>query len=81
MPSEWVDDGIDASIYARSGAPPLIPRPSATYPREDVVRSDMMAAVMGMMRVSNLLVWGVDVGRRSHLYLYHFGRLPSLCDA
>jgi hypothetical protein len=54
--SERVDDGMDASFCARSGAPALIPRQNATYPQEDVIRFDMMVTVMGTMSVSNLLV-------------------------
>jgi hypothetical protein len=41
-----------------------------------------MAAVSGTVPrgVSNLLVQGVvGAGGRSHPYLYHFGRLSSLC--
>jgi hypothetical protein len=44
MPSERDDDGIDALICARSGAPALILKPSAAYPREDAARSDLFAS-------------------------------------
>jgi hypothetical protein len=64
---------------ARSGASALIPRRSAAYPREDVHRHDLIEAVMGTVRVSNLLVQGVDVGWCPHPHLYHLGRLSSLC--
>jgi hypothetical protein len=57
--SERADDGVDASVYVRSGASALIPRPSAAFPREDTPRPDLMliAAVMKTtVWVSNLLV-------------------------
>jgi hypothetical protein len=62
MPSERGDrddDGIDASVCARSGAPALsvMPRPSAAYLRKDAARLDRMAAVMRTrVPVSDLLV-------------------------
>jgi hypothetical protein len=82
-PSERADDGIGASVCARSGAPALIPGPSAVqHPQEDAPRPDLIpvAAVMATVPVSNLLVQGVDVdvGGCSHLHLYHLGRLSSL---
>ena len=70
-PSEQADDGIDASVCARSGKPalPVIPRPSAAHRREDAARSNLMAAGMGTgVRVSNYqwLVPGIGAGGCSH---------------
>jgi hypothetical protein len=57
-PSEQADDGIDASICARSVVPALIPRRSAAYPGEDAPHRDLMeaVAVVRTTRVSNLLM-------------------------
>lgn len=67
------DYGIDASVYARSGASMLKPRPRVAYTREDVPRPDLMATVIGAVRVSNLLVQGVDVNVGGYLHppMYH----------
>ena len=78
-PSERADDGIDASVCARSEAQALIPRPSAAYPPpEDAARPDLMTAVMKTtVRVSKLLAQGVDVRGSSHPNLYHLVQLLS----
>jgi hypothetical protein len=80
-----VDDGIDASVCAQSGASALKPRPSAAQSLrepEDAPRPDLMAAVIGTVRVSNMLVQSVDVDvegcSHPHLHLYYLGRLSSL---